>query len=90
MGNKPLKTDRFLNLSFVNVGMEDVNEFCRELKHYNTKICVIRKALHEAEKSLVIYMGLHDITHLHPKAESFKMNVEHVTMALFYSFSAFF
>jgi len=88
MGNKPDKTDRFKHLSFMKTHMEDVNEFCRELKHYNDKICVIRKAMREAEKSLVIYMGLHDIETL--RSHKFKMNTEHITMALFYSFAAFF
>ena len=68
--------------------MEDVNEFCRELRHYNDKICIIRKALKEAEQALVVYLGLHDIETLYHS--KYKMNLEHVTMAIFYSFASYF
>jgi len=68
--------------------MQDVNEFCKELKHYNTKICVIRDALKEALKSLIIYLGLHDIETV--RGKDFEMDLDHVTMALFYSFASFF
>ena len=88
MGNNLSWQDRWKDVKFKRTKLPDVNDFCEEIRVYNFKINKIREALLLSEENLILYLGLHDIETL--TKEPYEMSIKDVTLAVFYSFNAFF
>lgn len=80
--------DRWRSLSFPKTKLPDVNDFFEEIENFNKKITQIKDALDKSENNLIKFMGLDIIETLHAKSP--KINIQDITLALFYSFSSFF
>src|SRR5438132_510152 len=89
MGNRLNFHERWDDINFKRTKLPDVNDFCNEIKSYNTKINKIRDALMLAEKNLIIYLGMQDIETL-ALEKNYKITIKDVTLGIFFSFNSYF
>jgi hypothetical protein len=72
--------------------LPDVDDFFEEISQFNKQILSVSEALDHSEENLIMYLGLDRIDIFRPQFENpdQKMDIRDCTLAIFYSFSAYF